>query len=112
MTKTKDCQPICIKLPNFLAKPCTQGIKSKVYHKPWQSFVKLPLLLPEAIFLLDQIYLDFQISLIFGGQFPIQSRGILLMFLEMQSFSVTKKRTFTEYLLTGLSFGVDHDLSN
>ena len=30
MTKTKDCQPTWIRLPNFLTKPCTQGITSKV----------------------------------------------------------------------------------
>ena len=34
------------------------------------------------------------------------------MFLEMQSFLVTKRQTYTEYLLTGSSFGVDHHLSN
>ena len=30
------------------------------------------------------------------------------MFLEMQSFSVTKRRIFKEYWLTGSSFGVYH----
>ena len=34
------------------------------------------------------------------------------MFLEMQSFSATKRRTFIEYLLTELSFGVRHHLLN
>ena len=34
-------------------------ITSKMYHQHWQSYTKLPLLLPEAIFLLDQIYPDF-----------------------------------------------------
>ena len=59
MTKTKDCQPIWIRVPNFLTNPCTQGITSKECQQSWQSYMKLPLLLPETIFLLDQIYLNF-----------------------------------------------------